>query len=640
MFDSIGEFKLGSPARTLMSWCPSSDMIAFVTDSDPAMVWVHRLNGQRVWASSPIKKGRKATQIQWKYDGRVLGIIFDDGALMVLQGSNGKVIYSVDNMDEKLSYVNWAEMEAPQGSKPNASSLIPAIDIDVMQSMPRLPPLPSSVQPFSRISLEEGSPNVDMLVTGTKNGSFRLSLYGVFSIGSVSIPSIGNDAVISQISASPDLERFHLLVKSSQDTWHYTTACADFVRRFGQQYLPEVSLTPAKVLALLEYIHECGSIVRSEVKAIAGAASKALSWLSDQDLVQGEDVEPKVAVQCALYDTLITGNSGPSVGQWLTQELGEKGIRKWHKVCMASYEQCQRVLFENLIPACERLLVLLSRLRGLAKWHERGVPLGLDSENFDTAIEQASTIAKLADSCVWKINEEEHYFKAFVSWLQIAHDDVPDATPFTGKPVIEDPGSARTVDVAKYITSYLTECSLEPFVTSKGSKKHEHLPTMIKKIGDTCRSSFTNARKCMREQVSFGQVIPLGTGDDVYHQRVVGDVCYVARQLELSIMVYRIQGDDVQTANVTTKGRAIVEAQFINDEELMILEKASDEAWHMGTINYTQLTYALDAQAVEMSYSHTKEFGSEFKPAAFAFSNDRGVGCLVSTDQKRYQFFR
>jgi anaphase-promoting complex subunit 4 len=65
-----------SADSTLVSYCPSMDLVA-VTTSDN-QVLVHRLNGQRLYAITQKTKSTKIAKITWKPDGRSVPCLLPD----------------------------------------------------------------------------------------------------------------------------------------------------------------------------------------------------------------------------------------------------------------------------------------------------------------------------------------------------------------------------------------------------------------------------------------------------------------------------------------------------------------------------------------------------------------------------------
>lgn len=57
------------------------------------------------------------------------------------------------------------------------------------------------------------------------------------------------------------------------------------------------------------------------------------------------------------------------MSQYLQQELNAHDLKRWDKSVKAAYKNLQRVAFECLLPACERLLIILSDLLGFSRWY-------------------------------------------------------------------------------------------------------------------------------------------------------------------------------------------------------------------------------------------------------------------------------
>jgi len=79
----------------------------------------------------------------------------------------------------------------------------------------------------------------------------------------------------------------------------------------------------------------------------------------------------------AFSSFLVTGLPTEETKDWLMNTVMERGQKKWEKVTLSSYENMRRIASEHLQPAFERLIVLLSRLRGLARGKSKTPPWDL-----------------------------------------------------------------------------------------------------------------------------------------------------------------------------------------------------------------------------------------------------------------------
>ena len=90
------------------------DLIAFITDSDEVVV--NRLAGHRVWANTPYTpKQEKVTPVglEWRPDGKLLAVAYDNGCLQYLDVNDGKVVQQwtagLTTDRPKLKHLFWTE---------------------------------------------------------------------------------------------------------------------------------------------------------------------------------------------------------------------------------------------------------------------------------------------------------------------------------------------------------------------------------------------------------------------------------------------------------------------------------------------------------------------------------------------------
>lgn len=320
------------------------------------------------------------------------------------------------------------------------------------------------------------------------------------------------------------------------------------------------------------------------------------------------------------------------------------------------YDAVKKVLFENLIPGCERLVVLLSRLRGLANWKERGEPLGLVPDRFNDAINQATSIIKQAHTLLNKISEESYYFKSFSAWLEVVYGEIPDAPPVTGKPLHDDPSSVKTLDVARFITDYL-------------SKSDSLLESMsaIEPLRRSCNLAFDESKLAMHKQVSVEATINVAPSSShnvhqFYDQKM--DYWYVLIHQrdaqEFQLIRFKVSeetdGHISEAVIVQTEGQ-ILQMEFVDDEAIMMITKQSETQHTLLSMVYSTLPYNLLSLADPQTPLYTtveanvdkqpliveksRSFASEFIPSAFTVNgrSNRRIGFLLANDERRSLFF-
>ncbi|CAN6596974.1 hypothetical protein TRVA0_001S03598 [Trichomonascus vanleenenianus] len=633
MFEVLEEKAFAVPVEPrLMRWCPTMDLVAVVPKSQGA-IWVHRLSGQRVWSAS-LKKGQAdpPADLVWKYDGKALAVIYEDGSWVLLNSSNGRALATTGMDVDRVTTLSWVEYKGSQQQpdvRIHGVSLRSIIDVDLTKHMPKLPSLPSNFQAFTTISLEDMPPVLDLLLTGTDNGSLGVNVYGVFSIGTI---RVSKERVVA-VASNASLSRYLVVVKGLTGEYSLIQCHSTFIEKFGQNYLPEVSIIPARVLALLSYIKEAVQLLKTETIALTRHTDAALSRLSAD----------RVTWECALMDTLVTGIPLPEVEHWLKEDLTERGLRKWHKTVIGSYESSRKLLFENLVPACERLIVLLSRLRGLAKWRERGEPLGLDPDKFDSAMERAEKLLELASGNMWKLKDEYHLFRMFVTWMDVLFEDLPDVT-VSQKALGDDPSTVKTVDVADFITDHLNES-----VVKKLFDQEPGMDVLTDSLIDACEDAFSKIRQATYKQFRSDAPVRLGSSNNQTLLRYNENADY------FYVLTYELEGQTLQllrvpdgsgdqaTATISLSGR-VLQAEFIDDTAAIVLMSTDDDTKVLASIDYvTGPSYsAIAGEAQEVRPLAEQSLDRDDCDAvAFAVNGaeSRRVGILLDRELQKYQFF-
>ena len=98
----------------------------------------------------------------------------------------------------------------------------------------------------------------------------------------------------------------------------------------------------------------------------------------------------------------------------------------------------RRLIHENLLPALDRLSVLLSRLRGLSRFQALDISLGLDTQELDKMVDTINSLQLVSHHMLICAGSELQGFTAFSAWL--GHEIEKQAT---------DPSSASAQEIAE-----------------------------------------------------------------------------------------------------------------------------------------------------------------------------------------------
>lgn len=483
------------------SWCPEMDLCVFAVEN-PAGLACFRLNGEKVW-QVPVRRDSRVQQICWQDDGNAFCVVYADGLTQVHQTANGRPAGTP--VPGSVTAVAWAASGAngatDAGNDTQFASQFTCKDLAKM--LPRLPPLVQAKDAMGVMTAIEqfgdGEHALTVQAWGTRGGALGLNLYGVFPVGDV---ELGTGAV-RHLAVGPDLASYYGILESG-DVLRLHASKGAFVSKFGPNYLPEVSLVPAHALALVDYVAKAIAAAEAERAVVARQTTAFLAplqrWASG-DLPQ--DTTPEVSeslagrpAQTALFEFVVTGRVDAAATAWL-EETHEKGLRRWSKAVGAAYDAVRTSLFEQVVPALTKALVLLSRLHGLAQWQQRGAALGLSPGDVAAAIEAAENVLKTATRAAWALSTEIYAFRAFTAWADYYFETA------LGRSMNGSGNVAVTSDVLRYITDFLPDRVFKD--TDIAS-----LAQSVARLRTTSLGAFSNAKAAIRGLVEPSYAVSLG----------------------------------------------------------------------------------------------------------------------------------
>ncbi|POS76498.1 hypothetical protein DHEL01_v205107 [Diaporthe helianthi] len=350
--------------------------------------------------------------------------------------------------------------------------------LEIDTSLPKISPLPVSggtgddMFVFSTTaSLEsmfaplkpEDSDRVDIMVAGTKDGCVHLSIYDSFPIGTFRIPiKQGPSPNSSQVEGGYQL----CLHAAHQDV----STHALFLRQNGEEPVKHLYLVPMdlrfvsyspvnlSLLAsktttlqkLLRYMKQAQTHIVNEWSSTRELPSRFLSFI--QEDLQEMESGPTNIVQ-ALYHTVLTGHVHRPVREWLVDGIADRGHKRWEKAVIAGLENLRNLVHENMLPAIERCTLILSRLSGIARFHEDEDHVGFTNIEITRLVDILSALNLICHRILLITMEELELFRIFSSWVRLTIDRVSStAVPddLMEKEALLDPAK-----ILRYIERYL-----------------------------------------------------------------------------------------------------------------------------------------------------------------------------------------
>ncbi|KAJ4589846.1 hypothetical protein HRR82_000247 [Exophiala dermatitidis] len=366
-------------------------------------------------------------------------------------------------------------------------------DVDVEDSLPKLatlPPLGAAVDDdvfSSRASVDaifhqdgsagQGDGAVDVLLSGitTEEGGcgVDVKILNSFEIGSINLEGplqMEGQHQLVRMDSHPFLSTVFLVVAefpTDQDrpypTYHLVSLDLNFIPQTGR-YLVLVARKATMLGNLLRYITQIHMQLASEVKAAFDLPSRFLRNINE--FLAEEDQDANFLT--AATHLLATGDCRPRLREWLVDEVGERGPKRWEKAVGDCLDLVCRMVGENLMPALERFQVSLSRLEGLARYGPVSSKTGLEQKDVIKIQETVDALTLFAEDLLNDVGIETKEFTAFMKWMKFECEvEALEATSERAEELRESyTGENELPLVLDYVNGVINDSRLNKYIAS------------------------------------------------------------------------------------------------------------------------------------------------------------------------------
>ncbi|KAI9009152.1 anaphase-promoting complex, cyclosome, subunit 4-domain-containing protein [Hyaloraphidium curvatum] len=410
------------PWDGLFSWAPTMDV--FAVSGTNEVVCMRLLSWERVWRVSTADWGGTVTSFAWRPDGRGLAVGCSDGSVRLLDLETSDVLFKFkvqdsDSMDidapgGAVVSMSWQE---DKRAAANPSSVLFRGSGDFLGSLPALAPLShqrvsstvfkSESTTFMPTESEDSATGLKMnlLVVATASGALHSRVYGTLPIGQgrLGMAVVGCDAQSPAMLADRFLQALSRRVDVSSDlafVW-VTSEYEIGDGKPGRSVVLDVAPTgldaakKTELLAVADKTETLNNLLRyidSVVKIAAEEHGKMADttngyWKKFDEVLYDHGASTNPTKE--LKHLMATGKRTESIELFLTQHVGDRGIRIWEKAVEQASSSIKTHVVEFLRPACERLYAALSELASIAGWKRTFGRLKID----------VSDIRKLSDLC-------------------------------------------------------------------------------------------------------------------------------------------------------------------------------------------------------------------------------------------------
>ncbi|KAF1844126.1 uncharacterized protein K460DRAFT_343122 [Cucurbitaria berberidis CBS 394.84] len=537
----------------LISYCPTMDLIAVVTDEEN--LDVYRINGQRAFGLKRKNEDINVDALQWEFNGKSIAVSWSDGSTDLVSAETGKVTHKdvmlpavtrqegsmIEDSPARVRCMGWGlnfidvdavkrrtgleEKTKGNGAKstptdafgspttenwdafkdettlddflqrqPDFQTLDTAPDLpdqlammDMESLLPKLPAIPSPpALPFMRVSAADSGAfssqaevdallhshhlkdhnSVDMLIRCSDRGTVHPSIYDSLETVNVKLPKSWNVESMPLLHASHPYSCTHGLLMRTRSAasprksqLSFVPLTLNFIPSAGV-YLHLIASKTSQLQNLFLYITQTLQRLRTFFKHAQDLPSKFMMNISEtlEEKGQGDLVTNLFHIAC-------TGNCPPVVREWLVDELAEQGHKRWDNTVTTSFMTLLALVHENLIPALDRCSIVISRLRGLAHFHDRDWIFTGPLTDFTALLEVLKNMRLLAHTVLLYASEEKRQFHAFSKWLRftIDYEATEPESQSRGEMENRDPG-VDVAQVLEYIKYGLTKSDLTPYL--------------------------------------------------------------------------------------------------------------------------------------------------------------------------------
>lgn len=274
-----------------------------------------------------------------------------------------------------------------------------------------------------------GHDTVDVLLTSVEKCNIHVSMYDSFVVGTVdaalALPKGFKGTRVIQDASHPFLTTHYLVLEAVKDgpvrssrpsadaSLHVVAVDLRFITQTGYN-LPLVATKATQLQNLLRYLTQVSTLLSAEVRTAFDLPQRFVANISES---LAED-DPAASFMTQAYQLIIMGTCNEKFREWLVDQVGERGLKRWEKAVGDCLDMIRRMTSECLLPAIERAQLVISRLDGLSRFADTASRLGLDEIAVRDVRKVLDTLNVLCHDMLQDVCTEVKEFASFVRWLR------------------------------------------------------------------------------------------------------------------------------------------------------------------------------------------------------------------------------
>lgn len=121
----------------------------------------------------------------------------------------------------------------------------------------------------------------------------------------------------------------------------------------------------------------------------------------------------------------------------------------------------RNLIHENMLPALERIALILSRLSGIARFHEQNDHIGFTNTEIIRLVEIVASLSLICNRILLVVIEELDLYRMFSCWLRITIDRVSTST--LSEEMMEKEALLDPAKILRYVETYLVQSPMAAY---------------------------------------------------------------------------------------------------------------------------------------------------------------------------------
>lgn len=444
----------------ILQWCPTLNLL--MVSMNNMSIWVYRLNGERIYS---INNKLQIHSMSFTNNGLFFCLSGKDGSVKMYDSNTGKIIKVFEERFEGIKITNWSYHI--DNFKSNFDDLL---NVEMIHQMPTLTSdsfYSDQKNKYKLVSIDElkNQDKLNFLVMFYNEG-ISLNFNNLLTITKIST-DIGDCKFIEHLKNNDLFNQIFLIYDPSVSLFKIVQMKSNLNCQ-NKKFFFQLTLKFCKINALNESIENLLNFLRNESKAFFNLFDRHLMNLTDC-LINGNENDYTVSelqtkVTNYFYDLLLTNLIPESSKEFWSSQFGEKGLKRLNEIGNKTYDFIRKKLFYESIASAERLVILLSEIKGIIMWlemTENEAKFGIKSEDVEDLLQKLKQILKIFFKIIWDMNLEQDYFNVFTKWMknQII-DKIAKEDDLNSYMVLNSFQNFKILDVLKYINESLFQTKL------------------------------------------------------------------------------------------------------------------------------------------------------------------------------------